>query len=124
MRGSGCVMLHTIKAKDIAWVAKAARRSRKRLVHEAPGRTWTKENLKLPGICRWTVSWICYEGLFARIWSERRFPPRRQDARPCRGNSAPGPAVRAPAFLLIDQLGAAEMAHSNMEASAADRHAE
>jgi hypothetical protein len=56
-------MLHIIKAKDIPWVAKSARRFSKWLVHEASGRTWTRDSLKLPGSYRWTVSWICYEGL-------------------------------------------------------------
>jgi hypothetical protein len=66
-------MLHIIKAKDIAWVAKSSRRFRKWLVHETSGRTWTRESLKLPGIYRWTVSWICYEGLFEWLWSEQWF---------------------------------------------------
>jgi hypothetical protein len=66
-------MLHIIKAKDIAWVAKSARRLSKWLVHEAPGHTWTSESLKLPGIYLGTVSRICYEGLFEWLWSEQWF---------------------------------------------------
>jgi hypothetical protein len=66
-------MSHIIKAKDIAWVARSARRFSKWLVHEASGHTWTRESLKLPGIYRWTVSWICYEGLFEWLWSEQWF---------------------------------------------------
>lgn len=66
-------MIHPIKANDLAWVAESARRFGHWLVHDAPGDTWTGESLGLPGIYRWTVSWICYEGLFEWLWSERWF---------------------------------------------------
>lgn len=66
-------MFHIVKASDLAWVADSASRFSNWLVDEAPGDTWTQESLKLPGIYRWTVSWICYEGLFEWLWSERWF---------------------------------------------------
>lgn len=58
---------------EIAQVAESADRFGNWLVREAPGGMWTEDNLRLPDMHRWTVSWICYERLFEELWSERWF---------------------------------------------------
>lgn len=65
-------MLHTVEAKTVPWIRESADRLSNWLLRNGSP-TWTKENLALPGIYRWTVNSICYEGSFEDQWSDAWF---------------------------------------------------
>ncbi len=58
--------------RDLPWVDPAERAFRVWLETEA-GEHWTPETLTRPGIGRWTVSWIVYEGIWHWRWNEPLF---------------------------------------------------
>lgn len=65
-------MLQTVEANEIPWITESAKRFKNWLLRNGSP-IWTKESLALPGIYRWTVSSICYEGSWENLWSEPWF---------------------------------------------------